>query len=134
MAFAHMGSGGYNMTSSAGSVTTVLLVDDEALVRIGTAMMIEELDYAVLQASSGAQALELLGENKSIDILVTDFRMPDIDGIEMITRARTLMPAIKVVLMTGYDIDDERFAAIDSPRLAKPFTIDELEEALAQCR
>lgn len=122
------------MTSSAGSVTTVLLVDDEALVRIGTAMMIEELDYAVIQASSGAQALELLGENKSIEILVTDFRMPDIDGIEMIARARALVPAIKVVLMTGYDVDDERFAAIDSPRLAKPFTIDELEQTLAQCR
>lgn len=110
----------------------ILLVDDEALVRIGTALLLEELDCRVMQASTAAQGLQMLAENDDIEIIITDFRMPDMDGLEMIERARQAQPTIKTVLMTGYAPDDERFSALGFPRLSKPFGIGELENALAQ--
>ena len=117
---------------SLASQCTILLVDDEALVRIGTAFLLEELEYRVLQASTAAQGLQILSENDDVEILITDFRMPDIDGLEMIAKAKAALPSIRAVLMTGYTVDDERFAECAIPRLAKPFSIGELERALEQ--
>jgi CheY-like chemotaxis protein len=110
----------------------ILLVDDEALVRIGTALMLEELDCHVVQASTAAQGLQLLAENDDIEIVITDFRMPDMDGLAMIERARQARPKIKAILMTGYSADDERFSSLDFPQISKPFGLGELETALAQ--
>ena len=122
---------GYMQPSAAPAAQCViLLVDDEPLVRMGVALLLEELDYSVLQASTAAQALDLLSENPDVGILMTDFRMPDCDGLEMIARAKEVSPSIKAILMTGYSADDDRFAVSDAPRLAKPFGIAELEQAL----
>lgn len=112
----------------------VLLVDDEPLVRMGTAALIEELDFRVVQASTGAQALQLLAEHEAIEILITDFRMPDLDGMELIARAKELRPDLRAVLMTGYAANDARFAELESPRLAKPFGVTDLENAIEQSR
>ena len=111
----------------------VLLVDDELLVRMGVAFLLEELGYFVLQASTVVQAMELLSENPDVAILMTDFRMPNCDGLEMIALAREKSPSIRTVLMTGYATDDDRFDLSDAPRLAKPFGISELEQALEKC-
>ena len=122
---------GYMQPSAAPAAQCViLLVDDEPLVRMGVALLLEELDYSVLQASTAAQALDLLSENPDVGILMTDFRMPDCDGLEMIARAKEVSPSIKAILMTGYSADDDRFAVCDAPRLAKPFGISELDQAL----
>ena len=110
----------------------ILLVDDEPLVRIGTALMLEELDHRVIQAATAAEGLQLLAENDDIDVIITDFRMPDMDGVEMIEQARLKRSAIPAILMTGYAPDDERFSTLDIPRISKPFGIGELESALAQ--
>lgn len=112
----------------------ILLVDDEPLVRMGTAALIEELDFQVVQASTGSQALQLLDELKTVEILITDFRMPDLDGMELIARAKELQPDLRAVLMTGYAANDARFAELESPRLAKPFGISDLEQAIEQSR
>jgi CheY-like chemotaxis protein len=108
----------------------ILLVDDEALVRAGTAMMLDELGHAVLEAGSGKQGLELLAEDGAIDLLMTDFNMPDMDGMEMIDLARQAKPDLAVVLITGYDADDPRFAELHAVNLGKPFGLDELEVAI----
>ena len=110
----------------------ILLVDDEPLVRLGTALLLEELDHRVIQASSAAQALQLLAENEDIEIIITDFRMPDMDGLELIGQARQQRPEIPVLLMTGHTPDDERFSDVDFPHIGKPFGIVDLENALAQ--
>lgn len=112
----------------------ILLVDDEALVRAGTAMMLDELGHVVIEAGSGKQGLELLAEDGSIDILMTDFNMPDMDGMEMIDLARKAKPGIGVVLMTGYEADDPRFAELDATSLGKPFGLDDVERAIASAR
>jgi CheY-like chemotaxis protein len=112
----------------------ILLVDDEALVRMGVALLLEELDHRVLQAANASQGLQLLSENKDIEILITDFRMPDMDGISFIERAREISPTIFAILTTGYAANDSRFGDLDVPRLTKPFGITELEAALATSR
>lgn len=112
----------------------ILLVDDEALVRAGTAMMLDELGHVVIEAGSGKQGLEVLAEDSSIDLLMTDFNMPDMDGMEMIDLARKSRPEISVVLMTGYEADDPRFAQLDAASLGKPFGLDDLEQAIADAR
>lgn len=118
--------------SSSGAGMLILLVDDEPLVRLGTAMLLEELDHRIIQAATAAEGLKLLKENAGVDLLITDFRMPDMDGMEMIAQAKAMRPTIKTMLMTGYDADDERFACLDAPKLAKPFGLGALEIALQQ--
>ena len=108
----------------------ILLVDDEPLVRAGTALMLEELGHRVVQALTAVQGLVLLEENNAIEMLITDFRMPDMDGLQFIARAKEMRPAVTALLMTGYNADDPRFADVATPRLAKPFGFDALEAAL----
>ncbi|WP_323162549.1 response regulator, partial [Pseudomonas rhodesiae] len=62
---------------------TVLLVDDEELVRASTAYMLAELGYCVVEAASGEQALELMHTKQPFDLLVTDHLMPGISGTEL---------------------------------------------------
>jgi CheY-like chemotaxis protein len=110
----------------------ILLVDDEVLVRSGTAMMLDELGHDVTEASSGKQALEILADHPHFDLVVTDYRMPDMDGLELISAARNVVSVLKTVLMTGYEADDPRFADLQAATLSKPFGLDDLEAALRQ--
>ena len=108
----------------------ILLVDDEELVRVGTADMLTEVGYIVTQASSGYQALRLLEEGLDIEALVTDFAMPGMTGAELAHEALTLRPDLQVLLITGYDMGAEQ-ATSGLPRLAKPFRQADLVEAVA---
>jgi CheY-like chemotaxis protein len=113
---------------------TVLLVDDDAAVRAVTADMLHELGYTVMQAASGAAALEMLRREPGIDMLVADFAMPGMNGARLAESARALIPDLPVVFVTGYADTDEIEAAVgrDATILRKPFTLGELREALAQ--
>ncbi|KTF69027.1 ATP-binding protein [Sphingomonas sp. WG] len=108
---------------------TVLLVDDEELVRMSTAAMLGELGYAVIEAASGEEAAQILAEGEQVDLLVTDHLMPGISGTELALSMRSSRPGLRVLLVSGYaDI-----AGVDPsvPRLAKPFRKDELAQAIA---
>lgn len=118
------------MTAKQEAVLKVLLVDDEMLVRSGTAMMLDELGHDVTEAASGQKALEILTETAGFDVIITDYRMPDMDGMELISAARELIPDLKAVLMTGYQADDPRFADLQAGSLSKPFGLAELETAI----
>lgn len=108
----------------------VLLVDDEQLVRAGTAEMLRDLGHEVTEAGSARDALSRLADETRFDVIVTDYMMPDIDGIELARRVRALRPDMPVLLVTGYmGIDD---ALTDLPRLAKPFGRSELNGCLAR--
>jgi CheY-like chemotaxis protein len=98
--------GGNGVSAKSEDGMKILLVDDEMLVRAGTAMMLDELGHDVTEASSGKQALAILDDHPHFDLVISDFRMPDMDGMEMITEGRKLVPGLKAILMTGYDADD----------------------------
>jgi PAS domain S-box-containing protein len=103
----------------------VLLVDDEELVRVGTADILEALGHTVLQAASGAAALNLLRGGAEVDVMLTDYMMPGMTGVALARKARTLRPNLPVLLMTGYANLDPATAG-DLPRLGKPFRTSDL--------
>ncbi len=96
---------------------TVLLVDDEDLVRFATADMLREAGYAVVEAASAELALGLVRGGLSPDVLVTDQLMPGMRGSALATELRGNVPGLRVLLATGYsDLPETSF-----PRIAKPF-------------
>jgi len=108
---------------------TVLLVDDEALVRSSTADMLADLGYRVVEAEDAAQALRKLDEEIEIQILVTDHLMPEMTGAELILAARRRRPGLPSLIISGYA--EEAGISPDFARLTKPFRQAELAEKLA---
>lgn len=101
---------------------TLLVVDDDELVRMSTAEMLADLGYSVVQASSGAEALDLARAGKpQIDMLVTDFLMPGMNGVELAGAFRSIAPKAPVLLVTGYANISEA-AGVELPRVMKPFS------------
>ncbi|MBV1688449.1 response regulator [Novosphingobium sp. G106] len=111
---------------------SILLVDDDDAVREILGGQLEELNLDVVSAASGLRALELLAEpGRCIDVLLTDFAMPGINGSETILRARALRPSLQTILMTGY-ADDRLVPHNDSdiPVIRKPIDLLVLQQAL----
>ena len=109
---------------------TVLLVDDEELVRATTADMLGELGYHVIEAGSGLAALKLLDEGARADILMTDHLMPGMTGLELIEAVCQNGAIPRVLLMSGYA--EAAGVAPDLRRLTKPFRQAELSLSLAE--
>ena len=108
----------------------ILLVDDEEVVRHGTAEMLTALGHRVDEAASGAQALRLLRAG-TYDALISDYLMPGMTGLDLAGDARRIAPGLPVLLISGFADVADGFAA-DVPKLAKPFRQAELAGALAQ--
>ena len=109
---------------------TILLVDDEELVRSGTCELLCDLGYKVIEATSGAEALRLLRAGDPPDLMITDYLMPGMNGVELIQHAAPLAPSMEVMLITGYSTIAEGPGA-SVPRLAKPFRHADLAELVA---
>ncbi len=116
---------------AASERATILLVDDEELVRSGTADMLSDLGYEVIEADSGSDALRLLRGGAEPDLLITDYLMPGMNGVELIDEARTLVADLKVMLITGYSTIAEGPGS-SVPRLSKPFRQADLAEFVAE--
>ena len=80
---------------------TILLVDDNPHGLIARRTFLEELGYVVHTAALGEEALKLLASQK-VDLVITDFRMPNMNGIELIARMRKLRAGLPVVLLSGF--------------------------------
>ena len=107
---------------------SILLVDDEDLVRFATAEMMRELGHRVTEVSNGPDALDQLVNGLDVDAVVTDYKMPRMDGSELARRVRESRPSLPVLIITGYTgIGKE---VLNLPRLAKPFGQAELAAAL----
>ena len=127
------GAAGGAPVRAAASVT-VLLVEDEAPVRATARRILERRGCTVLEARHGADALLVWAEHgASIDAVVTDLRMPELGGHELVARLRAVRPGLPVVYMSGYA--EQGTVAAGRPAeafLQKPFTGDALAAALAQ--
>jgi len=109
---------------------TILLVDDEELVRVATADMLGDLGYEVTEANSGAEALRLLRLGDEPDLMITDYLMPGMNGVQLIEDARAIAPEMQVMLITGYSTVAEGPGA-SVARLAKPFRQSDLAALVA---
>jgi signal transduction histidine kinase/CheY-like chemotaxis protein len=108
---------------------TVLVVEDEAAVRMLVVEVLQELGYQVLEAVDGGSALPFLQSDQRIDLLVSDFGLPGINGRQLAEIARRHRPELRVLLITGYAPNAEvrgEFLAPGMDMLAKPFSIDQL--------
>jgi len=109
----------------------VLVVDDDALIAMSTRAMIEDLGHTVIETHSGTRALEVLREGRHVDLLLTDFSMPKMNGAELAKAARTLRPDLPIVLATGFAELPTGFD-LAVQRLGKPFMQVQLQAALAK--
>jgi PAS domain S-box-containing protein len=117
--------------ASATSPRTILVVDDDPLIAMSTVDMLEDLGHEVIGASSGAQALDILRDGGKIDLLITDFSMPVMTGLQLAKAVRKLRPKLPILLATGYaELPPD--SEINLPRLGKPYLQEQLAAEIAK--
>ncbi len=122
-------SAAVSSVSAAARICCVLLVDDDPLVAASTAATLEDLGHSVLVVSSGAVALNVVRSDAKIDLIVTDYAMPGMTGVELARHIHQVRPNLPVVLATGYaDLPNVNDPGL--PRLAKPYRREELAHML----
>ena len=109
----------------------VLVVDDDALVAAGTAMLLEDLGHRATIALSAAEALTQLAAQPDIDLVLTDFAMPGTSGLDLAERLRAERPTLPVALATGY-ADLPGAATTWLPRVNKPYSQQDLAALVAR--
>jgi CheY-like chemotaxis protein len=110
------------------SKTTVLLAEDEAMLRLLAVEMLEEAGFEVFEAADGVEGLELLQAHPEISLLVSDIKMPRMDGYALTQAGLDLKPELKVLLMTGYSHEPPPalLKQADIRVLHKPFNLEQL--------
>lgn len=116
------------MTSKA----HLLVVDDEATIRNFLARVLEREGYIVTSASDGMEALNILSQTR-IDLMLSDIRMDQLDGVDLLKQARSAYPDLAVLLLTGHATVDSAVAALRHGALnylLKPVKNEEIVEAV----
>ena len=112
------------------SMLKIFVVDDERIVRVTTADDLRDAGYAVREFASGQAAIQYLSDtDEEVDIIITDLKMPHMDGLEFLTKAKKLRPNTFVLLMTAFATVDTAVQAMKLGAydyISKPFNIEEL--------
>jgi len=106
----------------------ILVVDDEHLVRWSVCRLLESEGFETVEASSGREALQVI-QNEEVWILITDLMMPEMSGIELIRRARVVIPDLGILVITAVDSPgpiDSALQAGAAHTFTKPIPFDEL--------
>ena len=114
---------------------TVLVVEDEPVVRSLIVEVLEELGYRALEAADGLSGLEILESSKRIDLLITDIGLPGLNGRQLADAARVRRPELKVLLMTGYAENatlPSGFLDQGMELMTKPFKMDALSKRIRE--
>ena len=110
---------------------TILLVEDEAMVRAVAERALTRHGYTVLSAENGEAALEILARERTVDLMISDVVMPSMDGPTTVREARKTHPDLPILFISGY-AEEQLRKSIDLERvafLAKPFSVQQLAEA-----
>jgi CheY-like chemotaxis protein len=110
------------------SAPLILLAEDEAMLRVIAVEMLEDAGFKVFEAGDGVEALELLKANPEISLLVSDIKMPRMDGYALAEAGLAFKPGLKVLLMTGYaqEPPSHLLKAAEVQILHKPFNLERL--------
>ncbi len=115
----------------------ILIVEDDESVRSFTARALAAAGHATETAGDGDEGLErIAGSAGGYDLVLSDIRMPAMDGIEMARKAARSYPGLKIMLMTGYAEQRERASELDGTVLGvlrKPFTMVEMRACVERC-
>lgn len=113
----------------APSSRRILVVEDDRLLLMNTRAMLEDLGHVVIEAVSGAQALDVFASETAIDLVITDQSMPQMSGMQLAEKLREIRPDLPILVVTGYaDLPPGASVA----KLGKPFFPEDLERALQQ--
>jgi two-component system cell cycle sensor histidine kinase/response regulator CckA len=122
------------MTAKPSRPLSVLVVDDEELVRKFVERALREAGYQTATASDGPEALEVAAKLESFDILVTDLMMPQMTGDELARRVRVSTPSVKVLYLTGFSdrlFNEKVTLWADEAFLEKPCSVKGLLQAVS---
>ncbi len=112
-----------------GGTGTILLVEDEDAVRVFAARALKNKGYKVLQARTGEQALDILRDTPSVDLMITDMMMPGMDGGTLARLIRVERSEIRIIVISGYSEEVARGDIVDTADfhfLPKPFSLGQL--------
>jgi two-component system cell cycle sensor histidine kinase/response regulator CckA len=115
---------------------TLLVVDDEPVLRLLACRILMGAGYTCLEADSGLSALgQLQSDNQRLDGMVVDIRLPDMSGVDVVRLARNLRPGTAALFISGYAkpvIEESQLQQLLQPFLEKPFTPEQLITAVRQ--
>lgn len=115
---------------------TILLVDDEHAILDACSAMLKKLGYDVMVARGGLEAVDVYRKHQSeIDLVILDIIMPDLSGGEVFDRLLDLNPEVRVLLSSGYSIEDQAAAILDrgcDGFIQKPFQLDQLHRNIRE--
>jgi CheY-like chemotaxis protein/anti-sigma regulatory factor (Ser/Thr protein kinase) len=124
---------GETMAVGGAPPSTILLVDDDPVVRTSVAQMLEQLGHQVLTAEEGREALVCLDERSDVDLLITDLAMPGLDGAGLLREVSRRFPTLPRILITGLAADAEAgLIKTADAVLPKPIEITTLDHVLAR--
>ena len=109
----------------------VLVVDDNADLVASTAELLELAGYSAIRARSAREAVDALDDEAGrIDLVLSDIRMPDVDGFDLLRVLRHRFPSLPIILMSGLPVTSEDVVPTGATILTKPFGAEQLEEAI----
>jgi DNA-binding NtrC family response regulator len=111
---------------------TILIAEDEALLRKILAGLLEAEGYRIVTAETGREALDRFAEGR-VDLVITDIRMPELDGIELLDRLKSVDPDVLVIVMTAFSSVETAVAALRKGAydyVVKPFLNDDVTQAV----
>jgi two-component system cell cycle sensor histidine kinase/response regulator CckA len=117
-----------------GSGASILVVDDERVVRRALQRILERDGHVVAVAEGGREALEIFGQRwRDLSLVILDVMMPDVDGREVLRRMREVNPAVRAILSSGFTVDaDPSLTTAGAVLLQKPYTPDHVRSAIAE--
>lgn len=118
-------------------MSRILIVEDTKLMRDTLVDVLGASGHDIVTADNGAEAVELVAGGKDFDIIVTDIIMPEMDGIQTILELQTMLPAARIIAISGGSARMEKAQGLDTARrlgavavLEKPFEVDALLQAI----
>lgn len=105
---------------------TILVAEDEAMLRMIAVEMLQDSGFEVFEAGDGVEGLELLKAHPEISLLVSDIKMPRMDGYALAEAGLALKPELKILLMTGYAQEPPPSLPRHIQILHKPFNLERL--------
>jgi signal transduction histidine kinase/ActR/RegA family two-component response regulator/HAMP domain-containing protein len=122
----------------AGGSETILIVEDEPILRSMARDILAECGYRILEASSGKEALDVWNQRaKEIDLLLTDMVMPDgVSGADLVEKLQASRPRLKIVFTSGYtanEVNREMLTRTGASFLSKPYTQADLAKTVREC-
>jgi len=111
---------------------TILIVEDEAIIRMGTVHMLEDAGHRVVEAANADAAIEILEARKDIRVVLTDIKMPGaLCGLRLAKVIRDRWPSIHLIVASGLSAPAERQIPKNGRFIRKPYTAQHILEALA---